>query len=809
VTRFLRLATTSAFICIHLSCLPQVVGEPADLGGRTLRLTLLHTSDIHSRLLPFDFNPLKTDVDLGLLPEAGPFGGATRLAALIKRERARAGRSLHLDSGDSFQGAPIFNLNLGEAEYRLLSLLGVDAAVIGNHEFDAGAANFTRQLKSEARFPVLAANYFWEDWNQQNSNQTALYTSPYTVKNLGGLRVGIIGLANISSMNSIIERGNSLQVIPLEQNEVLRNYVDILRPAVDLILVVSHAGLTEDQDLVRGYDAYYEWGLARRFVERKAPDGSPSPTAWTVLEWFGPESNPKSVVRVRVAGVSGVDAILGGHLHIVLNPPQVLTDPSGRKVLLSHGGAFSKYLVRLDAMVKLPEADHPSLDGAEIISHEFKVFPVDALWCNDALHDYYRAKLWNPGEFGRDPMIQAGKADCSAQEDKEATQLLAPYLNDLDMRLNLTSLFSFAPRDIARRNNSSGGDSPLGNITADSMRRRRGVEAEVGLTNSLGIRDNLYAGPLTQESMFSVFPFENTINLMFLSGREMQELFDFVSERSAQRGCVSQAQVSGARFTMDCVQAQLNALKLDCDPGANGGDCDRVERGPDHAPWQCIQDGSSGSRGRCWAHPATQLTISGKDIDPNESYRIAVNDYIARGGSGFLVLKRNTTRVETGIPLRDSLIGFMQSYCTCDDLLAARTDAAGNLLGQAGQPCGSRSVDDPTRWRVDERELSFCRAALAFRDQLHEPRETCTCAQAFRRDDRACAAQGSLEPLITECLQRVSEGPSLGRCSCRAALLGEPRCGNITRSVRSFCENPTAIPLAIGLEDGRIGRRVK
>ena len=40
----------------------------------------------------------------------------------------------------------------------------------------------------------------------------------------------------------------------------------------------------------------------------------------------------------------------------------------------------------------------------------------------------------------------------------------------------------------------------------------------MAVTNSLGIRDNLYAGVLTQEAMFNVFPFENTINVMFLTG---------------------------------------------------------------------------------------------------------------------------------------------------------------------------------------------------------------------------------------------------------------------------------------------------
>src|SRR5687767_7901681 len=148
------------------SCMPVLDGEDYNLAGQEVRLTILHTSDIHSRLLPYDFSPLKTDTDLGLIPEAGPFGGAARLASLIKRERASADRVIHLDSGDSFQGAPIFNVNGGEVEYKFLSGIRVDAAVIGNHEFDSGALNFTNQAKNNATFPVLAANYFWDDPRQ-------------------------------------------------------------------------------------------------------------------------------------------------------------------------------------------------------------------------------------------------------------------------------------------------------------------------------------------------------------------------------------------------------------------------------------------------------------------------------------------------------------------------------------------------------------------------------------------------------------------------------------------------------------------
>src|SRR5262245_28712068 len=114
-----------------------------DLRGQDVRLTILHTSDIHSRLVPYRFVPGRVDLDLGLDPQrchtarycrsSNPdspacdcdYGGIARIASIVKRERGLAARTIHLDSGDVFQGAPIFNAFAGEAEFRTLSALGL------------------------------------------------------------------------------------------------------------------------------------------------------------------------------------------------------------------------------------------------------------------------------------------------------------------------------------------------------------------------------------------------------------------------------------------------------------------------------------------------------------------------------------------------------------------------------------------------------------------------------------------------------------------------------------------------------------
>ena len=313
---------------VFASCMPVLDGEEYNLAGQEVRLTFLHTADIHSRLIPYDFAPLQDGHGPGLIPEAGPFGGATRIAALIKRERSEGDRVLHLDSGDCFQGAPIFNQNLGEVEFRFLS----NAAAGRRGDRQPRVRRGRAQLRAEGA-RLRHASRCWRPTttgtaHRHREQQPAPPTSPRRTpsRTMKGLRVGIIGMANISSLNSIVEGGNSLQVTPLEQNEAARAYVELLRPVTDLVVIVSHLGLTEDQELVQGYEAYYEYG-ARQAVHRAREQPVEDPR---VVRRRGRPPSPSSACTSPACPAS--TSILGGHLHVVLNPPQLLTDPAGRKV---------------------------------------------------------------------------------------------------------------------------------------------------------------------------------------------------------------------------------------------------------------------------------------------------------------------------------------------------------------------------------------------------------------------------------------------------------------------------------------------
>jgi 5'-nucleotidase len=166
------------------------------------------------------------------------------------------------------------------------------------------------------------------------------------------------------------------------------------------------------------------------------------------------------------------------------------------------------------------------------------------------------------------------------------------------------------------------------------MWKRKGIEADFTLTNTTGIRDNVYPGPLTIDAMYQIFPFENTISTLFLSGREVIELFDYVARRSALRGCNGQAQIAGARIVITC------------------GECDLSKR-PEAWPVPMA--------GPC----AYSVKINDREVIPDMQYSLATNNYIAKGGSGYTMLKKNTTQQDTGITQRDALIDYIRAGKPC------------------------------------------------------------------------------------------------------------------------------------------------
>lgn len=663
-------------LCVAVSVLVSgclVETEQPSLEGHDVKVTFIHTSDIHSRLLPYALDVSQTDRSLGLSPNSATVGGAARATAIIKRIRAAGSRVVHIDTGDVFQGAPVFNLFKGEVELSWLTLLGVDAFVIGNHEFDVGIENFVRQAQQFARFPILNANYGLEDPNVFGASQLATVAKPYTIINAKGLRIAVLGLGCLGSIVSMYEGGNSLGVTPMDTIQFTQFWVDYLRTVADVVVVGSHLGLRGEKKMTRGSEDQID---DCEGPDCEEPEGSKCPVIHRLI---GDEQ--------LIQNTEGIDFVLGGHLHIVINPPELVRDcdpdPScagvpfyeelmargckyrQRKVPLMHSGAFLKFIGQLDVVFHKPapqpgetEADafFRVLNGWEIKTYRSTLYPVD------------------------DTSVPR------EQWDTEAERLLQPFSEDLFREIQLTRYIAYAPRKI-RRFATGYGDSELGNLVATSMQVRKRVEAHFAMTNTLGIRADINRGPITEEMMYNVFPFENTITTMTLSGQEVMDLMDYVALRSARRACQLQVQVSGITAVIDC-HADVEAARRITIGGSRLTQPDRFGRDGDGKAL-CSYDGLRCTTGvdceprlePVKACPAGQDLGSGAccpggelctpvgcgiPVGPYVGYKLAANDYMANGGSGFTMLEFNTTQFNTGISLRDSVMDFVNgAYAGC------------------------------------------------------------------------------------------------------------------------------------------------
>ena len=156
---------------IGLSLLPQF----SLAKSKDIKLTILHTNDMHSHIHPFTSGRNK-----GL-------GGMAQRAALIKQIREQEEHVLLLDAGDIFQGTPYFNFYGGELEFKLMSEMKYDAATLGNHDFDNGLEGLQKQLP-HANFPFLIANYDFSDTILKDTFK------PYKIFKKENIKIGVFGI---------------------------------------------------------------------------------------------------------------------------------------------------------------------------------------------------------------------------------------------------------------------------------------------------------------------------------------------------------------------------------------------------------------------------------------------------------------------------------------------------------------------------------------------------------------------------------------------------------------------------------------
>jgi 5'-nucleotidase/UDP-sugar diphosphatase len=218
--------------------------------------------------------------------------------------------------------------------------------------------------------------------------------------------------------------------------------------------------------------------------------------------------------------------------------------------------------------------------------------------------------------------------------DAEVAAVLEPYIAEANESLKAvvgeaSETFIFGNR-LTRY-----GETAIGNLVTDAIvwyfDKVYNQKLDFAFHNGGGIRAELPAGPITQERVLTVLPFENYLFIASIKGRDILALFDFIATIPQGGGGFPQFSKE-VRYTLDL----------------------------------------SGGSGKI-----TDLTIGGAPVDPDRLYRFCTNDYMMRGGDGYEVLTKSEDPFNSSL-LLSYVVG---EYIKAQETVTPATDGRMTVIG--------------------------------------------------------------------------------------------------------------------------------
>ena len=358
------------------------------------------------------------DTHSNLVPYGdGIYGGIARAATVIGTMKQSQPNPILLHAGDFMVGSLMFNTYFGVPDLQIMNSLGFDALCLGNHEFDAGPADLADILAAasvDTSFHILCSNAL--NLSAVPSLDTIVKTSAMIQR--GSVQIGLMALstpaANIESNPAPVFLDTNLVQVALEQVAALKG------SGCQVIILISHLGLPLDM-LIAQY-------------------------------------------------LSGVDAIIGGHSHTVLDAPVYVNN-----IPIVQAGEFFRYVGTLRLLY----------DGS---TQSTSVLDYALLELTDGV-----PAVVDPDVVATVEQLKAGVA-----------QQYAPTLgNPYETITTVGSFLGYAPTSILNPK------SPLGNLLTTAMLTCDSVKTNphcaIEATGHLAA--DLYPGSVTAADLFRVYPY--------------------------------------------------------------------------------------------------------------------------------------------------------------------------------------------------------------------------------------------------------------------------------------------------------------
>ena len=419
------------------------------MGHDAVTISVIGINDIHGQLEPTRGHGSLVDI-------------SAYVAALRALRVADGGAVLVLDAGDMWQGTLASNLTEGASMVQAYNTLGVDAATIGNHEFDFGPVGEAtipmrpgddprgalKRRAREAHFPLVAANLIDDATGKPVAWDNV---SPSVMLEVGTFRVGVIGLLTSTGLAQTIAANTvGLRLAPLAET-IDREARQLRSDGADLVIVIAHAG-GRCSDVSDAHDV---------------------------------SSCESTSELIRVAnelepGV--VDHIFGGHLdnemaHVV----------NGTSIGMNYKSAAS--FGRVDFRLQRSNGD---VVDRRMYPPQRNVLPRPATYEGQALIPI--------------PEVEEIAMAALAQADELQAQPLGVVLErafvlDADM------------------------DSALFNLVTEALLASFDVDVVLHNVRG-GLRKGLPAGPLTFGAVYEMFPFDNYATIHDLTGGDLRRIVE-------------------------------------------------------------------------------------------------------------------------------------------------------------------------------------------------------------------------------------------------------------------------------------------
>ncbi len=568
---------------------------------RFARVVLLGTNDIHG------------GVEARTIKDGTVLGGMAQWAGIVSAIKKGVAQSdvpshvLVMDAGDQFQGTLLSNISEGKLVFELMSRVGYDAAVMGNHDYDFGPRGWLEDqvtAKSEdqnprgaleeaikhAQFPLVSANTFLKksfydteghalevsssgckassmtgdpiDWSRA---ERPAFLKPYVILNAGQVRVAVIGIDNPGTPTTTTPANVSDLCFANEAETYLRVREEIGDRA-DVFVMLTHNGNAQGS----------KPGAEARQHE---------PTSEEMLLEFTQTVN--AILEGYVGKGSALDAVIAGHTHAV-NHLRV----SGVPVIQSRSGG--EMFGRVDLFV--------DLDQKMVIKDKTRSWAALSIYdsrCSPAA-DFCKASGGKVAYEGQAAPVDSVVQDRLAQARAEIAGIANRKVGDAKRTLT---------RDRVR-------ESALADALTDQLRSVAG--AEIAFMNTGGIRTEILAGEVTYEEFFKVLPFNN--RAVKMGPMKVAELLKLLKKSIAACGSRGALMQSGLRVSFE------SQCKGDDD--SSDASLVRVET----VGGELIYDRQTGFSAAA-----------------ERSFAIATLDFLAAGGSGYDEFKSIPTTQDLGV----------------------------------------------------------------------------------------------------------------------------------------------------------------